>query len=221
MPKTYFCVASYYGGYAGLSAHLKSLPNNSYSTLINEQFGPDREIMGFARVYNILVNAAFADPVCKYVWIMGDDVLPVGNCLAETQTVIEFDTTIGVVFPMENIQHGLDYSKSEQLFATFACVCIRREAWEKVGPMDETIGRGYAEDLDWGLRCWKAGFRVVQYRREWYHHTKGTTYNMLVKEGKYAPSEPYDAADKVKARYPFLWSGESDESIIAKIRTDK
>ena len=45
---------------------------------------------------------------------------------------------------------------------TGACMYIRADALADVGLMDEAFGMAY-EDVDWCLRCWRAGYRVLYY----------------------------------------------------------
>jgi len=60
--------------------------------------------------------------------------------------------------------------------AISACWFIRRELWEKVGYLDEKIF--YApEDLDYSIRVWKAGYRVLYYPLfTVLHHTQQITH---------------------------------------------
>ena len=41
-----------------------------------------------------------------------------------------------------------------------ACLIVRRDVYEKIGGLDERFFM-YSEDVDWCLRIWKAGYRVV------------------------------------------------------------
>lgn len=245
MPKLYFCIGSFYNDPISLMQHIVASDLPSYSMLVNYQRGPEREIAGFARIYNNLLKCAFADPICERAWIMGDDILPMGNCLRDTEACLMSDPTIGIVFPVEAwaepgseplsgrtvtivppngekididmaINSGLvDF---EQLFAGFACACISRLAFETIGLMDESIGLGYAEDLDYGIRCWKAGFRIVNYRRAWFWHARGATYERLIKEGKLGKNAPYEAAERAKQKWPWLWNGEPFEETMTRMK---
>ncbi len=48
-------------------------------------------------------------------------------------------------------------------FLTFCAVLVRREAWERVGPLDEEFF-AYGEDADWCLRARRAGWSLVHRR---------------------------------------------------------
>lgn len=53
-----------------------------------------------------------------------------------------------------------------------AFMLVRREALEDIGGLDERFWM-YAEDLDWCLRCWRSGWRVLYWPRAEVEHVKG------------------------------------------------
>lgn len=244
--KAYFCIGSYYGGerLKLLQSELRARLSNrdDYSILVNEQGGLARKPAGFAVIYNALLNAAFEDPACDRAWILGDDVyLPASSDIGTAEGILLEDSSIGAIFPVEawssseakdivtilpfegtqvDIDTALIYGPEliEQVFAGFACACISRDAWRVVGQMDPTLGLGYAEDLDWGLRCWKAGYRIVNHRRTWFLHERGATYNQFVQEGLMSKEAPYDAARRCQEKWPFLWR-DKDAEIMARLKS--
>jgi GT2 family glycosyltransferase len=66
---------------------------------------------------------------------------------------------------------------SPALAVTGACMYVKREVIERVGLLDERYPMAY-EDVDWCLRAWQAGFRVLYFpAASLYHHesvTRGT-----------------------------------------------
>jgi GT2 family glycosyltransferase/glycosyltransferase involved in cell wall biosynthesis len=66
---------------------------------------------------------------------------------------------------------------SPAIAVTGACMYVRRETIEEVGLLDERYGMAY-EDVDWCLRAWQAGFRVLYFpAAQLVHHesvTRGT-----------------------------------------------
>ena len=239
MPKIYITIGSYYGGprLDDLLYLLRRENLTDYALLVNEQKGSERKPTGFAAIYNNLLNCAFADPNCEAAWILGDDVVPQDDCLRKTMDFFT-DPTVGAIFPVEAwseekklvtilpftnekkpiadaLKEGPD--QVEQLFPGMACALVRRRAWEKVGPMDVSLGIGYCEDLDWGIRCWRAGYRIVNYRRAWFLHERGATYNQFVKEGLMTKEAPYEAAERAKVQWDWLWNGEPLETTFDRL----
>lgn len=246
MPPVAFVIGSLFGG-ARLQVLLDRITMDSETIgpcdiLLNRQLQQTRCPQGFPRVMNRLINAAFADPECEYVFVCGDDVRPVGDCIAKTLEVMRADETIGAAFPVEAwaetplgpgqpmmvtmmpftgekrpIAAALSDEVIEQIFAGFALACIRADAWADAGPMDETLGLAYAEDLDVSLRFWKAGHRCVNVRSAWFEHERGATTNRLVAEGTMDAKEPYRAAENCKKKWPFLWEDPDPIRSSAKI----
>ena len=58
------------------------------------------------------------------------------------------------------IQDRSDDEEQDVDWLVGACLLIRRETWEQVGPLDENIFM-YSEELDWCRRAKTAGWRVV------------------------------------------------------------
>ena len=219
---------------AALETMLSSL---NVTVLTMRQYGQWTTPRGFPAVYNQLLNAAFADVACRFCWILGDDVRLPPEDFLHTMEVIRSDGTIGEAFPTELWRENgalvtmlpfsgrkATYGEAaefgepliEQIFAGMAAAVIRREAWEAVRPI-EAFGLGYSEDVDVSLRCWRAGFRVVNDRRAFFEHERGATYNALVKEGVMDAQEPYRASAALKKKWPFMWE-ESAEQIMERLR---
>jgi GT2 family glycosyltransferase len=61
---------------------------------------------------------------------------------------------------------------SEALYPMGCGMALRREALERVGPFDERM-LNYYDDVDYGTRLWRAGFRVVVAPDAWIDHGFG------------------------------------------------
>ena len=238
---SYFLIGSYYDEERldRLRRKIVEMSHPDFSLVINEQRGSARKPKGYARVYNALVKVALADPDCEFIWLLGDDVSFSGDIFTGIEQLMRNDPTIGAMTPTEAwvakgtdstlvtvdragtteiaIRERLDGTLEDLVFAGFAFVCIRRAACEAVGPMDESLGKGYCEDLDWGIRCWQVGYRCVSTRSFYFQHERGATFNQLVKEGLYGAQEPYETADRAKVKWPFLWA-ESNDATVERMR---
>jgi GT2 family glycosyltransferase len=61
---------------------------------------------------------------------------------------------------------------SEALYPMGCGMALRREAIERVGPFDERM-LNYYDDVDYGTRLWRAGYRVEVASRAWIDHGFG------------------------------------------------
>jgi len=59
------------------------------------------------------------------------------------------------------------------------CVAMRRQIWDKVGPLDERFGVGMFEDDDYSRRVRGAGFRIVCARDVFVHHWMKASFKKM------------------------------------------
>jgi GT2 family glycosyltransferase len=233
-----YVIGTYYGGGAVLEEQLRCLRTaRGHGSVILWDLAAEKPPRGFSVTYNQLMEWACQTGADR-IWMFNDDIAIDMASLICAESVLD-DPTVGAVFPVEimtDASSGEQFTLSpadghrmsrqealtkgpdlvERLFPGFACVCIPAKVWKFVGPMDESIGRGYAEDLDWGLRCWKSGYRVVNYRRATFWHQRGGTFGRLIKEGLWSEEESRESCLKAQAKWPFLWR-ENDEQILARL----
>ncbi len=95
---------------------------------------------------------------------------------------------------------------------TMFCMAMRRDAYERIGPLDQRFEIGLLEDDDYSLRAQKLGFRTVCVQGLLVHHFGETSFGELVATGDYGrilaankqrfaekwgrPWEPYERATK-------------------------
>ncbi len=117
------------------------------------------ENRSFSNGVNIGVNAGTA----KYIVVLNDDAIVTegwdGALLQDVQI-----KDVGLVGARSNYAAGAMGDPSfigEPPFLVFVCVALKRETWEKVGPMDEITFDGFScEDLDYSWRVVKAGLKL-------------------------------------------------------------
>jgi GT2 family glycosyltransferase len=67
---------------------------------------------------------------------------------------------------------------------TGACMMVRREAWDAVGGFDESLPVAF-NDVDFCLRLWRAGWRVVMTPLAELQHDEGSSRGSLAPEDDY------------------------------------
>lgn len=235
--RVYVTIASFFGG-QGLNGLLAILNNQilalkdryDFNVLINRQY--DSYPRGFPAAFNQMMNAAFTDPGAAYAWLASDDVTPGDYCLDVVLDAMEKDPSIGAMSPTEFWADGpspmavtsarFNIGQTdvwEHVYNYFSLVCISREAWQTVGPMDESLGRGYCEDIDWCIRCWRKGFRVTSHHRVQQLHDHQRTYKQIANK---CPLKDEDNGFKngiFQKRYPFFET-DTEQDILNRMRAD-
>jgi GT2 family glycosyltransferase/glycosyltransferase involved in cell wall biosynthesis len=122
----------------------------------------------------------------QYAASQEDDVAIVGARLLYPDGRIQFAGTVRNLGAPEWFDHRYRFKPGDWgpaalpgpvLAVTGACMYVRREAIERIGLLDERYPMAY-EDVDWCLRAWQAGYRVMYFPgASLYHHesvTRGT-----------------------------------------------
>jgi GT2 family glycosyltransferase len=135
-----------------------------------------------------------SDVECRPGWLaclqyasrQGEDIGIVGPRLLYPDGRIQFAGTARNLGAPEWFDHRYRFKPEDWgpaglagpvLAVTGACMYVRRETLERVGLLDERYPMAY-EDVDWCLRAWQAGLRVLYFpAASLYHHesvTRGT-----------------------------------------------
>jgi GT2 family glycosyltransferase len=144
---------------------------------------PDRDVV----VLNSDTEARVGWLAClQFAASQEEDVAVVGARLVYPDGRIQFAGTVRNLGAPEWFDHRYRFKPEDWgpagipgavLAVTGACMYITRAALERVGEMDERYPMAY-EDVDWCLRAWKEGYRVMYFpAASLYHHesvTRGT-----------------------------------------------
>ncbi|HEY4916691.1 MAG TPA: glycosyltransferase [Solirubrobacteraceae bacterium] len=144
---------------------------------------PDRDVV----VLNSDMEAEPGWLAClQYVSREHEDIGIVGARLLYPDRRIQFAGTVRNLGAPEWFDHRYRFKPADWgpaglagpvLAVTGACMYVKRELIEQIGLLDEDYPMAY-EDVDWCLRAWQAGFRVMYFpAATLYHHesvTRGT-----------------------------------------------
>lgn len=233
MKRAYVIIGSYYGGgelnrlLATLPSIFDEAPGYSWNVLLNRQF--ERAPRGYATVYNQLAHAAFRDQEAEFVWLVNDDVLPERRAFGVVMDAMARDESIASMSPMEQWTSD-DGQVADAIFTCrgagiiqeaissyVSCACISRQAWSEIGPLDDSLGKGYCEDLDWSIRAWMHGFRVTVHRGVHHLHHRQMTLGRLINAGLLANEDNGQLNNRFLKKWPFV-ATESEEQIFERLR---
>ncbi len=119
-----------------------------------------------------------------------DDVAIVGARLLYPDGRIQFAGTARNLGAPEWFDHRYRFKPADWgpaaipgavLAVTGACMYVRRAAIERIGLLDERYPMAY-EDVDWCLRAWQAGMRVMYFPGACLYHHESQTRGMSVGE---------------------------------------
>jgi GT2 family glycosyltransferase len=119
-----------------------------------------KENRSFSHGCNIGINAGRS----RYIVILNDDcIVTEGWDSALLQDASP--KRVGLVGARSNYaagaQGGADLAGQDPPWLVFVCVCLRREVWEALGPMDEVTFDGFnSEDIDYSWHVRKAGLQL-------------------------------------------------------------
>jgi len=153
--------------------------------------GADRDVV----ILNSDIQARPGWLAClQYAASQEDDVGIVGAQLLYPDGRIQFGGTVRNRDAPEWFDHryrfkpegwGPACQAGPALAVTGACMYVRRELLQRIGPLDERYPMAY-EDVDWCLRAWQAGFRVLYFPAARLTHHESVTRGTAVGERELA-----------------------------------
>jgi hypothetical protein len=234
MAKVYFIVGSYFGGERLTSVLNEIRASNlpSFNILVNEQCGSYKRPAGVSKVWNGLINAAMYDPECKYIWFIADDVSKINHAIELTTALIDSNPDIGCAFPQEMTNGVPKLSQiagkiTDFIYPMLNCAVVGRHALDSISHLkeyysyfDEAYPYGQYQDIDFGLRLWRMGWKVVQNGYTTFEHEREGTYSKLPID-LYNHGEALEAAGKrLQEKWPF-WNKLPEDIVLEMCRTGK
>lgn len=179
------------------------------------------ENRGFAAATNQGVRAARGQLLC----LLNNDTVVTPGWLRTLAGAVHDDPGLGMVGPVSNAVGnearvrrgyrdlaelpGWAAARSARLagrsfpipMLALFCTVLRREVWERVGPLDEQFGAGMFEDDDYSRRVRAAGFALCCRQDVFVHHWQRAGFKLL---GEDAYLRLYE---ENRARFRAKWSG--------------
>ena len=178
--------------------------------LESERLYPNLRVMinesnlGFAAANNLALERARGD----FLVLLNNDTVVARGWLSTLLRHLSARPDIGMIGPVTNaignearVEVGYDRIEEMPAWATaytrahedelfeipmlaMFCVAMRRQVFERVGPLDERFGVGMFEDDDYAIRMRKAGYGILCARDSFVHHWMKASFRKMP-EGEY------------------------------------
>lgn len=169
-----------------LAAHSTSecevvvVENGSESPLLHSRmcdtFVRTRQPLGYAKAVNIGVKLARAE----YLLIVNNDLFVEQNW--DTELCEAYERLPGGGGVLGAVETHLTSPGVKEFWmdaSWWSCVCIRRDVWDKVGPLDDGPLNYRLHDQDWSIRAKLAGYDVARWTGARVRHVNSATYKHM------------------------------------------
>jgi GT2 family glycosyltransferase len=155
---------------------------------------------GFAGGMNLGMRQARGD---VFILLNSDTVVPKG-IIGRIADAVRSNPRTGLLGPVTNaagneqgiftsgvdareaLEEGLAFANAQAASRLvpayrldFCCVALSRDAYDKVGELDEAFGRGYYEDFDYSLRARQAGLELGVLEGAFVYHQGSVSFKVL------------------------------------------
>lgn len=118
----------------------------------------------------------------RSVGLAGPVTNRIGN---EAEVEVAYETWGGFLEEVERRGRERDGQTFEIRTVTMFCLAMRRDAFRRIGPLDQRFEIGLLEDDDYSKRARDAGYRLVCAEGVLVHHFSQTAFGKLVPTGEY------------------------------------
>jgi GT2 family glycosyltransferase len=107
--------------------------------------------------------------------------------------------------------------------ATMFCAALRRDVYDRLGPLDERYGLGMFEDEDYAMAARAAGYRVICAEDVFVHHFGQGSLGVLARDGEYGRLF-HDNRTRFEEKWGVKWQtpaprpNEAYRSLAARVR---
>ena len=165
----------------------------------NRQLILNEDNKGFAAAN----NQGLAIASGEYLVMLNNDTYVTPGWVRTLMNHLRRDSSIGLIGPVTNnigneAKINLSYKNMDEMLRSsasytrrhigqilpirtvaFFCVMMRRDVFQRVGPLDEAFGRGFFEDDDYCRRVEQSGLRIVCAEDVFVHHYLSASFNKL------------------------------------------
>jgi GT2 family glycosyltransferase len=161
--------------------------NESFARANNQGLGEARGDVLVLLNNDTIVTPGWLDRLIAHA--ENDDVGLIGPVTNRIGNEAEVETSYRTLGEMLNFAERLTNERSAETFdiptLCMFCLAMRRDVWERLGPIDERFEVGMLEDDDYSARARQAGLRLACAEDVFIHHFGQASFGNLWATGEY------------------------------------